>query len=438
MTSSAALYARARQLIPGGTQLLSKRPEVFLPGGWPAYYRNARGVEVEDLDGRSFVDVSHHSVGACPLGYADPAVDEAVIGAIRGGTMSTLNCPEEVALAELLCQLHPWAEMVRFTRGGGEAMSVAIRIARAATGRDRVAVAGYHGWHDWYLAANLAEDGLHDLLLPEVPAAGVPRALAATVVPFAFGDPHALERVGQECGNTLAAVVLEPARYAAPPDGYLAWVAEFAGRHGAVTIFDEITSGFRLGIGGAHLGFGGAPDIAVFAKGMSNGYPMAAIVGRRSVMEAAQRTFISSTYWTERIGPTAALATIARLRAEEVPAHLAVTGNRMRAGWQALARRHGLQCTVRGIAPLPSFAFQHGDESPVLATLYTQCMLDQGFLAGGAFYPSLAHRPEHVDRALDATDRSFATLAAALVAGDAATRLRGPVASAGLRRTSAE
>jgi len=428
------LYRRARELIPGGTQLLSKRPELFLPDHWPAYYRSARGVEVVDLDGRRYIDISHHGVGACPLGYADPDVDAAVIEAVRQGTMATLNCPEEVELAELLVQLHPWADMVRYTRTGGEAMSVAVRIARAATGRDRIAVAGYHGWHDWYLAANLTQDALHDLLLPEVPAAGVPGALAGSVVPFAFADPADLDRVAGAWGGSLAAIVLEPARHAAPPPGYLARVAEVAHRVGAVTIHDEITSGFRMGIGGAHLMFGGAPDIAVYAKGMSNGYPMAAILGRRAVMEAVQRTFISSTYWTERIGPTAALAAIAKLRDRGVPAHLADMGERMRTGWRALARQHRLQCTVRGIPPLPSFSFQHGADSAVLATLYTQCMLDQGYLAGGAFYPSLAHQAGHIDRALEATDRSFAILAAALASGDAHSRLRGPVAAAGLRR----
>lgn len=434
MSAGQRLYARARRLIPGGTQLLSKRPELFLPDGWPAYYRRARGIEVEDLDGRRYLDVSHHSVGACPLGYADPEVDAAVSAAIAAGSASTLNCAEEVALAELLCELHPWAEMVRYARGGGEAMAVAVRLARAAAGRERVAVAGYHGWQDWYLAANLDADRLRDLLLPEVPAAGVPGALRGTVVTFKFGDDADLERLAAEWGGTLAAIVVEPARYAAPPHGYLDRVAELARRVGAVAIFDEITTGFRLGIGGAHLGYGAEPDVAVFAKGISNGYPMAAVLGRRAVMEAAERTFLSSTAWSERIGPAAALATIARLRQHDVPAHLAAMGDRMRAGWELLAARHGLRLSPRGVAPLPSFRLDHGEDSAALLTLHTQCMLDAGFLAGGAFYPSFAHQREDVDRALEATDRSFAVLAEAVARGDVRQRLRGPVAWAGLRR----
>jgi glutamate-1-semialdehyde aminotransferase len=378
MSLSADLYARARQRIPGGSQLLSKRPELFLPGEWPAYFRRARGVEVEDLDGRTFVDVSLHSVGACPLGYADEDVDRAVRLAIDRGTMSTLNCPEEVELAELLCALHPWADMVRYARGGGEAMAIAVRLARAATGREVVAIAGYHGWHDWYLAANLDDDALHDLLLPEVPAGGVPAALAKSVVTLRFGDVAALDELVDRLGQALAAIVLEPARYTLASSAYLNRVREAAKRIGAVVIFDEVTSGFRMSVGGAHLILDAAPDVAVFAKGMSNGYPMAAVIGKRAVMEAVERTFVSSTYWTERIGPSAALATIGKLRDLNVPAHLAAMGNRMREGWQRSAERHGLRVTIRGVPPLPSFSLDYGSDSRVLHTLYTQCMLDEG------------------------------------------------------------
>jgi glutamate-1-semialdehyde aminotransferase len=432
MTATSDMYRRAVARIPGGTQLLSKRPELFLPGEWPAYFRRAHGVEIEDLDGRKYVDVSLHSVGACPLGYADPDVDRAVLSAIEAGTISTLNCPEEVELAELLCELHPWADMVRYARGGGEAMAMAVRLARAASGRDRIAVAGYHGWHDWYLAANLDEDALHDLLLPEVPAAGVPRSLERSVLTLPLGDTAALDRLVDEHGDTLAAIVLEPARYTLAGAPYLEHVERVARRIGAAVIFDEVTSGFRMAIGGAHLLLGVAPDVAVFAKGMSNGYPMAAVVGRRELMEAAARTFISSTYWTERIGPVAAIATIHKLREHSVPTHLAAMGDRMREGWAKSAERHGLQLTIRGVPPLPSFSLE-ADDAAAMRTLYTQCMLDEGFLAGTAFYPSFAHRPEHVDAALRATDRAFAVLAAASATGSVRSRLRGPVAFAGLR-----
>ena len=433
-SGSQDLAARARRRIPGGTQLLSKRPELFLPGQWPAYYRSARGVEVEDADGRRYVDVTHHSVGACPLGYADADVDRAVIAAIESGSTCTLLAPEEVELAELLCELHPWAEMARYTRGGGEAMAVAVRIARAASGREVVACSGYHGWHDWYLAANLGDrSALDGHLLPGIEPAGVPPSLAGTVVAFPWGDAGALDAVAQRHGERLAAIVLEPARYALPPDGYLAHARAVARRLGAVLVLDEVTSGFRLNAGGYHLLAGVAPDLAVFAKALGNGFPIGAVIGTRAVMEAAQRCFISSTSWSERTGPVAALATVRKLRALRVPAHLSAMGERMRAGWETAAARHGLPVATKGIAPLPVFAFQHA-EARALATLYTQCMLDQGFLAAGAFYASLAHTPAIVDAALAATDRSFATLRRALDEGRVRQALRGPVAEAGLRK----
>jgi glutamate-1-semialdehyde aminotransferase len=435
VSRSAELYRRAKLRIPGATQLLSKRPERFLPGQWPAYYRRARGVEIEDLDGRTFVDVSIGAVGACPLGYADPDVEAAVIQAVRLGSMATLNCPEEVELAELLCDLHPWAEMVRYARTGGEAMAVAVRLARAATGRERVAVCGYHGWHDWYLAANLAcARALDGHLLPGLSPSGVPRVLAGTTVTFPHGDREAFDATIAEHGSQLAAVILEPARKQEAPAGFLSHVRETASRVGAVLVADEITAGFRMNAGGLHLRLGLEPDVAVFAKGIGNGYPMAAVIGRRAVMEAAQETFVSSTYWTERIGPTAALATIGKLLRCDVPARLEVTGRRMQEGWHRLAERHGLRASVGGIPPLATFVFEHGEVSRALMTLYTQCMLDAGFLASGSFHAMYAHRPEHLEAALVAADRAFATIRTALDAGRVDETLRGPVAEEGFRR----
>src|SRR5512136_215358 len=313
--SGLTLWQRAKRIIPGGSQLLSKRSEQFLPDLWPSYYRSAKGVEVTDLDGRRYIDMSLLGVGACPLGYADPDVDRAVKEAIDQGSMCTLNCPEEVELAEVLLRLHPWAEMVRFARGGGEAMAVAVRIARARTGREIVAFCGYHGWHDWYLSANLADDrNLDGHLLPGLEPRGVPRGLKGTAVPFRYNEIEDLRAIIDRHDGSLAAVVMEPIRDHEPVPGFLEEVQELAAAAGALLVVDEVSAGFRLNTGGAHLVYGIRPDIAVFAKGMSNGYPMAAIIGTGEAMSAAQETFVSSTYWTERIGPVAALATIDKYR----------------------------------------------------------------------------------------------------------------------------
>ena len=287
-----ALYRRAKQLIPGGTQLLTKRPELHLPEHWPSYFRSAHGASLIDLDGNRFLDMSYSAVGACILGYADPDVNEAVKHAIDAGTMATLNCPEEVELAELLVEIHPWAERVRFARGGGEAMAIAVRIARAATGCDKIAFCGYHGWHDWYLAANLGSDSLDGHLLPGLEPAGVPRGLAGTALPFHYNRLDELAVILDAHAGEIAAIVMEPIRGTEPEPGFLLGVRQAANRAGAVLVFDEITAGFRLDHGGAHLTLGVEPDIAVFAKGLGNGYPIAAVIGTAGAMDAAQGTFI--------------------------------------------------------------------------------------------------------------------------------------------------
>lgn len=279
-----ALYNRAKTLIPGGTQLLSKRPEMFAPDVWPAYYSKAKGSRVWDMDGREFIDMSIMAVGACILGYADDEVDDAVVQALSSGVNSSLNCPEEVELAEALIELHPWFGMVRYARSGGEAMGMAARIARAHTRRDVVLFSGYHGWNDWYLAANLADgNGLDGQLMPGLQPSGVPRGLTGTAIPFDANNIESLrEKVkGQE--DKIAAIIIEPARGEDAPPGYLAGLRELASDIGAVLLFDEITSGFRMCAGGIHRNYGVHPDLAVFAKSMANGYAMSVVMGTEKV-----------------------------------------------------------------------------------------------------------------------------------------------------------
>jgi glutamate-1-semialdehyde 2,1-aminomutase len=432
--SGQRLYRAAKQRIPGGTQLLSKRPEMFLPEQWPAYYSHAAGAEVWDLDGRRYVDMSNSGIGSCLLGFADPDVNAAVIRAVTDGSMATLNCVEEVELADVLCELHPWADMVRYTRSGGEAMALAVRIARASTGRDRVAFCGYHGWHDWYLAANLAEeDALDGHLLQGLEPRGVPRALRGTALPFAYNQLEELEAIAERHGSELAAIIMEPIRSAPPEPGFLEGARRIAAELGAVFIFDEITAGFRLTLGGAHSLYGVQPDIAVFAKAMSNGFPLGAVIGRGEHMEAAQRSFISSTYWTERVGPTAALATIRKHRELGVAARLAEAGQRIRRGWSAIGESHGLDLHVSGLDPLPHFAIP-ADDPQAAKTLFTQLMLDRGYLAGTAVYVTYAHTDEVIDRYLEVAAEVLGLVARAVDDGTVTAQLRGPVAHAGFRR----
>ena len=418
----------------GAGQLLSKRPEMFLPDNWPSYFSKAKGVDVWDLDGNRYIDMCYNGIGACILGAADVDVDNAVKNAIDRGSMSTLNAPEEVELAELLCELHPWAAMVRYARSGGEAMAVAVRISRACTHRDKVAFCGYHGWHDWYLAANLAEErALDGHLLSGLLPSGVPRGLYGTAIPFRYNDINGLRNIVAKHGKDLAAIVMEPIRDHAPRTGFLDEVRQLSSEIGAVLIFDEITAGFRQNTGGAHALLRVEPDIAVFAKAMSNGYPMAAIIGREKVMQAAQTTFISSTFWTERIGPAAALATIHKHQRCNVGAHLTRIGQMVQDGWREAAASSSLEVNVSGIAPLGHLSFAQ-DGGGAVRTLFTQMMLEHGFLAGSAFYATYAHQDSHVSAYLQALTNVFGNIAAALRANTVESQLKGPVAHSGFAR----
>lgn len=431
---SLALQEHAKKRIPGLSQLLSKRPDRFSYGVWPGYFSRAEGVTVWDLDGNAYIDMSIGGIGATVLGYQDAEVDDAVRGAISCGVASSLNCPEEVELADLLCELHPWADMARFGRCGGEAMAVAVRIARAATGRDKVAFCGYHGWHDWYLAANLGtENALGEHLLSGLDPAGVPKVLAGTTLPFSYNDASGLEAIVAEHGKDLAAVVMEPIRSASPEPEFLAKVRELADACGAVLVVDEVSAGFRLNCGGAHLILGLQPDMAVFSKALGNGYPVSAIIGRAAVMEAAQKSFISSTNWTERIGSVAALAMIRKFQRVEAHKQLVAVGEAIQAGWKRLGEQHGIQVHVGGIPPLAHFAFDVAD--PLAAKAYfVQLMLDRGILATTGFYSMFAHTLDHVGSYLAAAEGAFAEIARAEREGDLNQKLRGAPAVSGFKR----
>jgi glutamate-1-semialdehyde 2,1-aminomutase len=433
--SGAKLYEQAKRVIPGGTQLLSKRPELFLPDHWPAYYSRAKGCSVWDLDGREFIDMTTTGIGTCLLGYADDDVNQAAKSAIDQGSIATLNSPQEVELAGLLCEIHPWAHMVRYTRTGGEAMAVAVRIARASSGRDKIAICGYHGWADWYVAANLGDDAkLDGHLLPGIQPTGVPRALQKTVLPFHYNHIEQLESIVAEHGGQLGAIVMEPLRFDEPREGFLEKVRLVADRHNVVLVFDEITSGWRHNWGGVHLEMGVEPDIAVFAKSISNGFPMAAIIGRRDVMQAAQNSFISSTYWTESVGPSTSLVTIRKMRQTDVAAHNKMAGSLAQEGLRWLGDKHGVAVRADGWPALTHVGFDYGEDSQAVKTLYTQYMLDRGYLAGPAFYPTLAHTPTVIEGFLGAADETFAGIADAVNHNAVLSRLRGPVAHDGFRR----
>lgn len=427
------LYIEAKRIIPGGTQLLSKRPEQFLPDQWPAYYNRAKGCEVWDLDDKKYFDMSFMGIGACILGYADEDVDNAVKVAIENGSMCTLNSPEEVSLAKMLLNIHPWAEMVRYARGGGEAMSVAVRIARASTKKDIVIFSGYHGWHDWYLSANLSNDkALDGQLLPGLSPVGVARSLKGTSFPFQYNNVEEFISLIKKYGDKLGGVVLEAIRNIEPEKKFFNIIREETYRLNIPLIVDEVSSGFRLNCGGAHLVLGIEPDIAVFAKGMSNGYPMAAIIGKKKYMDVAQDSFISSTYWTERIGPVAAIASIQKMQKNNVHEKLIEYGRIVQDGWNKLGSKYNLKIHVGSIYPLSHFDFL---ENPLaLKTLFIQEMLSSGYLASNSYYACFAHNKTIIDDYLQAVDKVFFLIANAIKDRKVMDCLKGPVCHSGFKR----
>ncbi len=399
------LYNKAKKLIPGGTMLLSKRPEMFLPENWPSYFSKAKGCEVWDLDNHKYTDMCIMGIGTNTLGYGNQEVDKAVLEVIEKGNMSTLNCPEEVELAEKLIEINPWAHMVRLARTGGEANAIAVRIARAASGKDNVAICGYHGWHDWYLSTNHNKgDGLSGHLLSGLRTDGVPKVLKNTTHPFKYNDFNELSKLISE--KNIGVIKMEVTRNFGPEDDFLKKVRELATKNNIVLIFDECTSGFRETYGGIHIKYGVEPDIAMYGKTLGNGYAITSVVGKRSVMEAAQNSFISSTFWTERIGPTAALATLHEMKKLKSWKIITEIGNKVRLGWENLANQHNIDISISGIPSLSTYSFS-SDNSLAYKTLISQEMLKKGFLASTNFYACIAHDDSVIESYFVALDEVY-------------------------------
>ena len=409
---SQSLYARALQLIPGGTQLVSRRPTRYASGVSPAYATRAKGARFWDVDGHEYIDwVS--GIGAIILGYCDEVVDDAVHEQISRGTMYSVNHELEIELAEELCRTIPCAEMVRYAKCGGEACAIAVRIARGATGRDKILFCGYHGWHDWYLAANLTEEAsLNSHLFPGIEPIGVPQALEGTAIPFPYGDLATLGNLLDDHRREVAAIIMEPLRSELPPEGYLAGVRKLCDDRGVVLIFDEVSCGFRTRLGGIQELVGVTPDLAVFAKAISNGYPMGAVVGKRAVMKQAAPMFISSTYWSDTIGLRAALTTIQELRRRNVSAQLDSLGKEIMQRMNQAANETGLTVVCRGLPTHPLLAFQADDPATKskLTTLYIQEMAKRGCHGYAAFYLNAAQGHAEVEQTAAAAKEVFALM----------------------------
>ena len=401
------LYKKASKIIPGGVQLLSKRPEIFLPDQWPSYYESAKGCQITTLDNHKLYDFTNCSVGMCPLGYANPVINKSVIEAINKGNISTLNSYLEYECAKLLIDTHKWSEMVRFTKSGGEAMSVAVRIARTYKKQDKVLFCGYHGWHDWYISANIKNTNkLNKHLLPGVSSLGVPKALSGLAEPFEFNNVNDFKKKFYKNYKRLSCVVLEPARAFHCDINFVKTIRKLCTKFNIPLIFDEITLGWHYTLGGYHKAINIIPDLAVFSKGTTNGFPLGVIIGKKKIMKVTTDSFISSAYWTENIGFAAAIATINYMKKNNVSAKLISKGKKIKKIWSDTAGNENLPILITGIDSLPSFSFKHS-KSDEMITFFTQEMLKEGFLAHGSCYMMIAHSDKIINKYKIACENVF-------------------------------
>ncbi len=374
--------------------LLSKRADQFSPGLWPKNYIKAKGQVIWAEGNQLLLDYSIGGIGATTLGYANDFVDDRVIEAIKNASATSLNSGLEVRATNQLIDTIPWVESARYTRSGGEATTLAIRLARAKTNKVKVLFSGYHGWHDWYLAAAF-NNKLGNHLLDDLPISGVPRELADTSFPFDYGDIEGFSKHIEKNKGELAAVILEPMRYTTPDIKFLTHVRKTCTDNNIIMIFDEISSGFRFNNNAAHLDIDIIPDIVVFSKALGNGYPIACIAGNKNVMHAAKDSFISSTTHTESIGFAAMSAVLDYYKKNDVSSLLAEKGSSIRDILLSVAATHKLDIKISGLNQLWSWSFNvDADLNRKLQTVITEQMLMNSILFSNRFYATLGIDPD--------------------------------------------
>ena len=420
-------WKKAKKIIPGGNMLLSKRPEIFLPNKWPAYFKKAKGCFVTDLDDKTYLDMSLMGVGTCVLGYANNQVDKAVTDNIKKGNMSTLNCEEEYLLSKKLLSINKWADMTKFARTGGEANAIAVRIARAACNpkKQNIAICGYHGWHDWYLSANIKnKNNLNQHLLSGLSTKGVPDILKGITHPFNFNNIDELTKVIEK--KSIGIVKMEVYRNNPPSKEFLEAIKFLKHKHKFILIFDECTSGFRETYGGIHKKFNIFPDICIYGKALGNGYGITAVVGKKNIMDYAQTTFISSTFWTERVGPTAALKTLEIMQKTKSWETISKKGKIFKQRLSELGKKYNLPLNLFGSDGMPSFNFDSKDNLKY-KTYIAQEMLKSNILASNILYICVKHDLKNFNDYFDCLEPIFQKIAECESGRKISKLLEGPV-----------
>jgi len=402
---SSEIFDYAKTLFPGGTQFLSKQPHRSGCDDWPTYYTYAEGIKIIDYFGNEFLDFTQLGSGASILGYNKKEVNNAVKEAIDKGSMTSLNVPEEIDLAELLLSIHPWGNFVKYARTGADIVSIAIKIARAYKKKSRILFCGYHGWHDWYISSNLSDiNNLNNHLFSGLEPYGVPAELSNTSIPFKYNDVDNFVSLFEKNVDDLAAVIMEPLRTNKPDREFLFKIREKTEQFDIPLIYDEITSGWRQTNGGVHLSESilsdhytfPNPDIVVYSKAIANGFPFACLIANDKLFKSAEDCFISSTLWTEKIGTIAALETIKYFIKNKVKEVVKNGGQKFRSILFNNSKKHGYKFLCNdGIEALSFFKIEKNGEN--ITNKFSQKMLEKGIMITSAFYSTFAHKDEDYD-----------------------------------------
>jgi glutamate-1-semialdehyde aminotransferase len=404
------IWQKAKKIIPGGNGLLSKRPERFSNSFWPTFFSKARGIDIWDLNKKKFIDMSIMGIGTSTLGYKNNVIDKKVKSAIDKSVNTTLNSLDEYLLAKKILKYDKFANQVKFARTGGEAMSIAIRIARAKNKYSKIAFSGYHGWQDWYIAANLDDSkNLNNHLLKNLIPLGVPKELKGTIIPFKFNDFEQVENLSKK--NELSAIVIECGRYDYLSKNFIKKINSLCIKKNVCLIVDEVTTGWRENNGGLYKQLGIKPDIVVYGKSLGNGYAISAIVGKEKYMKFANKTFVSSTAWTESIGFNAGLAVIDFFVKNNVSKHLVKVGILLKKGWVESAKKNNIKLEISNIKTIPSFQFRYGINNEKIYTYFTDEMLKEGYLASSSVYLSYKHKKKDIRKYLISVDKVFKKIA---------------------------
>lgn len=408
MKKSKFIWKQSKKIILNGNSLLSKNPENYSKN-WPSYFEKAKGCYIWSIDNEKFIDFSYMGIGTNILGYSNAKIDNQVKKIINKGTMSTLNCVEEVSLSKKLIEMHKWSSMCKFTRSGAEASAVAIRIGRIFSKKNKIAICGYHGWHDWYLSVNLkGKKELDTHLIKNLNVEGVDKNLRNSSVAFRHNNLDSFKKIVRE-NKDIGVVIMEVERFEEVNLDFLNYIRKYTKKNKITLIFDECTSGFRQTFGGLHLKYKINPDICILGKALGNGYPINAVIGTKDVMKKAEKSFISSTFWSDRIGPAAAIKTLEIMQKEQTWIKLKKLGEFFKKKFRFILRKNQIAGDVIGNGSLLQFKLNKVNDIHLKKYLASE-MLKKNILASNVIYLSTAHSEKLLEKFFIQLDKALSKL----------------------------